>query len=460
MKKFRIFATTIMFLFVLVLAFPCFAVFGKAQAEYDYEYDTEILSEIYSFVDPNNNSSLRHNRISGTEGEENAAQYIKQRLGYFGLTAVNNQSTEDGEQKFFVQTDEGLRLSENIIFKKQGLVGGKKIVIATHYDSMFYTDEDGNIYGGQGVSASGAAVGQVLTLAKVISTSTLNYDIEFVFFGSHFNNLAGSKYYTSFIDENEAQNILLMINVDRVVGSDNILLYTGEIPYSQKDVVVEGFNCGAVAIDASDLSFLADTTKRSVTGLPYTNIALESDNAYFIRSNVKTLNVLSLKDEDIGTLDIVTEKDVVKVQNDTIDYIIERSEGKLATNLSNITNGILALLDVDDIENKLATPGNASAYLFFGNDKLIVFVVAILFIVICFGAYILKIYYKNVSEKAKHDSSLQKVLSSIDINKYDNFNDAMDDIMKQIEKIEEQKTDKGKDKKDNSENTKNKDDDK
>ena len=450
MKKFKIFATTLIFFMVLVLVTPCFAVFGIAKAQnYNVEYDAEIMSEIYNFVEPNDETSLRHNRIAGTRGEADAAEYIKQRLEFFGLSPVNNQSTQDGEQQFFVQTDDGLKLSRNIVFRKEcGVVNAKKIIIATHYDSMWYTSEDNKKFGGEGVSSSGAAVGQVLTLAKIVSALNFNFDVEFVFFGSHFVELAGAKYYTSFVGESEANNILLMINIDKIVGSDNILLYTGEIPYKEKDIVVDGFCVATEAKDASNFTFLADTTQTSVTGLPYTNIALESDNACFIRSNVKTLNILSLKDEDIGALGIVQEKNIIKVQDDNLENIVSRANGKLASNLSNMLNGVLAILDVDDIENKLSCPGNASDYAVFGDKKTVVFAVAILFIVVCFGAYLWKNYFKQVAEKAKQDVSLQKIMSNIDLNKYDNFNDAMDDIMKQIEKLE--KENKEKSKKDNS----------
>lgn len=379
----------------------------------------------------------RHNRFAGSKEEYNSALFIKDKMIEFGLSPVSNQSTNEGIQKFDIQLDSGLASSQNVIFKKAGTASDKKVIIATHYDTPYVVkvNDEGKVVksGSEGVSESGVNVATLLLLAQLLNFESFNFDIEFVFFGAHNHNLAGSSYYTSFISSDDADDILLMINLDNLVSDDIPYVYNGELKNKTDDYVYSTFASNFNARNRDYYSIISNTTESSVTGLDYTNFALESDNANFIRVGVKTLSPFSVNKSQINSLDMISDTPIVSIQNDTLDDVIKATNGKYLNCPSLIINGCLNLLKDNDFKAVMEQNDLSSLYNFLGNKKLMVFIAFVLLIVIVFVYSIIKYYLEKKALKVREDIQLDKVIATIVPSELDDMDALMDRLEKQFE---------------------------
>ena len=395
-----------------------------------------ILKEFVSDKD-------RQNRYAGSQNEENASQYILEKMVSYGLVPVDNQSTKMGVQLFNIYTsDDGVQTSQNIIFKKTGKSSEKKVVIATHYDSeYYYCDEDDYTqkHGTEDVCGSGAGVATLLVLAQAMSYYATDFDVEFVFFGAHNENLAGSKYYTSFISDEDAENILLMINIDNVVSDGKVYLYNGEFKSKTdgfvNDTFMANFNGGVL----SDYRIVGNPEDESITGLDYTHFAMESDNAHFVRVGVKTLSPVSISDENINGLGMVTYCPMLAIEKDTLSNLNEKIGGGYLSNLSLIVGGSLNLLLDSNFMSEMQGDSNKTLYNVLGNEKLWVFVACVLFVVACFVVYIIRFNLQKKAEKVKNDMQIEKVLSTINPNDFEDIDALMERLTSEFEKVANEK---------------------
>ena len=355
-----------------------------------------------------------------------------------GLLPNNNQSTVNGMQNFPIYVEDGSYTSQNVIYTKKGNNSSKKVVIATHYDSNYSVSIDDNgkyVYlGGEGASESGVGVATLLVLAEVLMGYDFDFDIEFVFFGAHNLSLAGSKFYTSFISKSDAENILLMINLDNIANDGKVCLYNGEFKNKTDDFVFNSFTKTFNACNLSDYNILADTNSESVTGLSYTNFALESDNAYFIKNNITTLSPMSLSDDSFGPLGIVLQRNVIPVNEDTFDNLKIRTNGKYKENASLIINCCENLLNTENFVSVMSNKDSSDSYVLFGNVKLFVFISVIVFILLVFIYSLIRSKMQRQAQQTKEVLNLDKVISTVNPNDYDNVEDLMNKLTEEFEK--------------------------
>jgi len=400
----------------------------------------------------------RFYRFPASKEEYNAALYIQEKMIEFGLEPVNNQSTKNGLQQFDVQTDSGVYSSQNVIFKKTGSNSQQKVVIATHYDAGFvYKVNDAGEtvkLGSEGVAESAASVATMILLAQVLSFETFDFDIEFVFFGAHNNNLAGSEFYTSFLSSDDAKKIMLMINLDNIVSDGMIYLYNGELKNKTDDYVFSAFTKNLNARNMAGYNIISDTDTNSVSGLSYTNFALESDNAHFIRVGIKTLSPVVIPDAQVNALNIISYSPIVSIQKDTPENVMEVTGGKYLSNLSLVVNGCVNLLKDSEFKTNMSLANNSSLYGFWGNEKLMVFIAFILLIVICFVYSVVKFYLEKQAMKARNDLQLDKVIATISPSDLDDMDALMDRLEKQFEEnaknLEENQNEKNEAEKENN----------
>lgn len=177
-------------------------------------------------------SAALEGRAAGSEGELEAADYVREVMQAYGLEML---SGPDGDM-FGVKRDNGDTLvSRNVIGVVQGYdstLRDRYIVIGARLDNIGTRtiNIDGQpftrIYNGANGNASGVAM--MLELARMLKTNSLmlKRSVIFVAFGSSLESHIGSWY---FLNRSfpHADKIDAMINLDIVGGGQNFYVFTG-----------------------------------------------------------------------------------------------------------------------------------------------------------------------------------------------------------------------------------------
>lgn len=156
-------------------------------------------------------------RVTGTVGEEDAADYIIDQFLEMGY---------DVEIQPFTFERRGITYeSENIIATKYGKFN-QTVIVGAHYDSVSErVCDDGNVSTGAGDNASG--VGVMLEAAEVLAEYKTLGTIKFIAFGAEEMGLWGSRYYADQMSDEEIANTVTMIDLDSVGVGDFFYVYAG-----------------------------------------------------------------------------------------------------------------------------------------------------------------------------------------------------------------------------------------
>lgn len=160
-------------------------------------------------------------RKAGTDSEVRAANFIQTSLEGFGYRV---------ERQAFDYINRGTKANEssqNIIAHKKG-TSDKYIILGAHYDS---TSEE---LGSLGAVDNAASVAVLLSIAKLLATlETQEYGVTFIAFGAEELGLVGAYEYVKQMSAKQKQNAIGMINLDGIVGSDNLYIHSAHsTPYT------------------------------------------------------------------------------------------------------------------------------------------------------------------------------------------------------------------------------------
>jgi hypothetical protein len=174
-------------------------------------------------------------RVSGTRGEQRAADYIRQELTRLGYSPTT--------QSFRLPNG---RVSQNVIAQKLGSFHPKRrLVIGAHMDTKGRSP-------GANDNASGVAA--MLELARVLKDRDTLLAIDFVAFGAEEmidrnkdHHHYGSRYFISSLGADERRQIVGMLSVDMVgVGNSLYVRSLGRIPLTfVEEVLKAGRELGA-----------------------------------------------------------------------------------------------------------------------------------------------------------------------------------------------------------------------
>lgn len=174
-------------------------------------------------------------RVSGTRGEQGAADYIRAELTQFGYSAST--------QTFRLPNG---RLSQNVMAQKRGSFHPQRcLIIGAHMDTRGRSP-------GANDNASGLAV--MLELACILKDRDTALTVDFVAFGAEEmidrnpdHHHYGSRYFVSALNEEERRKVVGMISIDAVgVGSSLYVRSLGRVPLTFVDGIMEsGRNLGA-----------------------------------------------------------------------------------------------------------------------------------------------------------------------------------------------------------------------
>ncbi|AGC67218.1 putative aminopeptidase [Thermoclostridium stercorarium subsp. stercorarium DSM 8532] len=172
----------------------------------------------------------------GTENEQLAANYIKERMEEYGysvqiqvfpayeydIAAVNNADYFNLNPYNSEVIGEGRNVIAELHTRQNT---DKYLILCAHYDTV--SKELGIIDNTSGVLT-------LLELARQISESDLPYNLRFIFFSSEERFLIGSRYYVSNLSEDDLDKIIACINIDMVgyVNGQEVVIAT---PYFAND---------------------------------------------------------------------------------------------------------------------------------------------------------------------------------------------------------------------------------
>lgn len=215
---------------ILCFASPAYAQY-KTGAEYQDLYDSETVAAMKNHV-RTLSASYMEGRKAGSEGEEMAAEYVRDAMQSYGIDVLSPK----GGDVFGLKTESGDTLtSRNVVGFVQGYdpeLRNQYILVGARLDNLgtMTVNVDGQqveriFYGANG-NASGLAV--MLELARMIQTHSIMFrrSVLFVAFGASLETYAGAWYFInrSFGD---SKSIETMVNLDMLgTGNKGFYAYT------------------------------------------------------------------------------------------------------------------------------------------------------------------------------------------------------------------------------------------
>lgn len=251
-------------------------------------------------------------RIPFTQKEQETAVFILSALLDMGYTSDSikvQKFSSGGAGSAFTPLDaektfnggEKVNGSQNIIVTKKG-ESEKIIIVAAHYDSA----------GTHGVDDNGSGVSVVLENAMRMVGKETPFTIQYIFFGAEELATWGSRHYIESLSDKEKQNILLMINIDSVIGSDVLSMSGGA---SQNDGTVK--NDWAVLqafefVENLGLDIRLPAWKK--VQQPFPVGTLSGDHVPFMESGIPYIQFDAVNWDEMETM-------IMHTPNDNMDFI-------------------------------------------------------------------------------------------------------------------------------------------
>lgn len=160
-------------------------------------------------------------RQAGTEAEVLAADFIQKTLEEQGYV-VQRQNFS-----YIDRSTKKPEVSQNIITQKAG-TSGKNIILGAHYDSTSAK------LGSLGAVDNGASIAVMLATTKLLAgLAPQKYGVTIIAFGAEEVGLVGANEFVKQATVAQIENYLGMINLDGIVGSDNLYIHSAHsVPYS------------------------------------------------------------------------------------------------------------------------------------------------------------------------------------------------------------------------------------
>lgn len=425
---------TMVFSFILAVCGCCFV---PAISNYGVQADADvsgikevIRKELETFIEKDvTGEKERLARTPGSKAEYNSSVYIHSELMTLtNFLPVESSSVKNGIERFeFISDEDELTYtSQNVVFaRKSNVQTKKKVILSAHYDTSgfvrFKENSDGNvgtkIEANDGVNDNAASVALLLSLVKALDKLDTDpgYNIEVVFFGANNNNYAGSDYYVSSISEEQAKDILLVLNLDKVgVGKYNYF-YVNEFENAQSEYYRQtlGKNYGFKNLNIRNVLHF---DYRSPNGYKYSHIGLESDHAVFMPLGINTIHVFTGAYESVMTFghsEYNSGVNITYTKNDNYDYIMANVP-EFYDNLAAAYQGVYNLLFDKDFVTVMQKDNQAKDfYERWTDEKLAAFITIMLFIVFTFGFYLIFLYLNKRSRKRMKDFDIDKVVIRI-----------------------------------------------
>lgn len=298
-------------------------------------------------------------RTSGSEGERNAAQFIRQSLVDAGFSETNVVT-----DSFNTTVNAETMTSQNVIATITPSVPyTNSVVIGAHYDNQFSSiPQVQSGTGAEGAYDNACAVSTLLTLAKSLKSDPeflkAPFKTVFVFFGAQSLSLAGSRHYFNKITELDRNRIMAYINYDIIGGGDYLYLYCDEVPTNQEKYFLDLAEAAGQEIRSAPANKKTMSMTQGIGS--YMHYGLQSDNVVAMGHGIPSVNFLSLNwdtDEYLGMVESETKPPVLGTKNDTYAKLTEyyADYNKKLDAVCNITASALRSADFLDAAQQFRT---------------------------------------------------------------------------------------------------------
>lgn len=433
MKKLKQFLVCVMA--ILLVTLPCLGISLKSKSNFATASASGKSIEISESVKNNfvdeamailDTYKEIKNRVSGSEGEKQAALYISNYLSALNkIEAKNNAHIKNGIQSFSFESvlTNKYENSQNIIFDYYGnKASQRKIVIGTHYDSVAFKEggvlSKDTLVNSESVAGSGASVAFVLALAKTLPELEIPLNIEFVLFGAGESNNAGSEFYTNGISDEEKENILLMMNFDNIAVGQSVYFYTDEVQNDFSNNLAKLSEDLGLALRRVDTVHLSKKilVEASDIGYNYMHIGMASDNYNFMKRDIKSVNFFAGAYSNgivVGRNEFEGKNIVAYTENDNLAYINENfGENVISNNMAEAFTLIASKLSQENIVSELEKSAGQNKFFhsIFANKNLPVYLTVVA--LVAFIVVAMLVHYK-LTVKAYHANIEVEFLHSV-----------------------------------------------
>lgn len=425
MKKLKNILLSILFVFAMVIVGVLPKVVSVAEATNfnisynDFKSDLNVvLTEICAKKD----------RIAGSDGEKQFASYISNYLlSNTAFVGKNNSSTQSGIQNFkFISTLTGVyNNSQNVIFeKKSSKTTDKKVVFTCSYDVPAKYDSESESYvslSTDSLNVSSGNIASMFMFAKSFSTIDFDFNLEFVFFGASENADVGADFYLDGVSKEEQDNILCVVNIDKIAVGKNVYFYIDEIDTKFTKFVSKTSSGMIKKLDEVNVNKTEYVSND--LNLTYSHVGLASQNTKFMARGITTINLFA-GDYDNGFVAGLNEfegkNNVSFTSNDNLDYVNQNyGENAVSDNLYKTYSAIETLLTSKNFVNEATASAGSTSWFYkiFANEKLALYLTAVAFFVMIIIAMF--IYYKltikayNANFEVEFLSSVVKIVDQV-----------------------------------------------
>lgn len=365
---------------VLTIIILCFTLVSctDTKAVHDDPIKTYLANDSYTLL---NEFITKHkDRTTGVAtGADAAAEWIKNQVSLMDVTLTAELQKFEYANRFY---DKRIENGYNVVARKKANVEtDKTVVIGTHYDNAYGLQINGSINQVEGVYNN---AGSVITLLQTISAlKELNFDfnIEYVFFGAGEADMSGSSYYAN----NTADDVILMINYDNVIGGEYVYYYTDEVKTEHGKLFGKVIDDNRLNIfSVPKFNHIISGQYIEGTNLGYYHEALYSDHVNFMVNGDMVISFSSANYSDYSTSYIKEFKGKNNIEYtaaDTLLTVVERYGGGdvAIARINDMVNSVVTavqstLNDKDFVSVMELSKKNKFDYSVFGNIKIMSYI--------------------------------------------------------------------------------------
>lgn len=284
--------------FALCACSPGAPKYETTKANYVVSEDA-LKSELDAFI------VGREVRTPFSDGEKKAAEYLSERLSYFGYDPGITE---------FVSTENSVTQQSQNVWTVYPCDDAKEyIILGAYYDNSNGLTLGGKEkLGGDGAIANGTGVATLLCVADYLQTNkpSLGYNVIIAFFGASAVGITGADEFYKSLDKDVRANTVLMVELQRL-GVDNVYAYCDNRTTAREqlfDSVAEqnGYNIHKVSQKSPPITSLS-----TLNGLPFYQWAHTGVFQSYFNRGIPTLNIVGANWE---TLDL-TDTESANFQN-------------------------------------------------------------------------------------------------------------------------------------------------
>ena len=359
--------------------------------------ESEIKTELANYLQVGETTRTRLNRTAGSSGEHASATYLASRLNEMGLTLKNNDGFSSGLMKFEYENSDGdFVYSYNVsAVISCGIDNAKTVALAASYDSLPLIKvnsetKETEIVNGEMVSADSGAVSLVLTMAKKLTSLSLNYNVEVVFFGASYQNNEGvARYLMS--NANSKREISFVLNVSNTTLGNFNYCYcegfkTSYLDFVNKTLLSMNYNFDEFSpLNNSyyDYDGIANAGSSGTVNL-------------FLKKGINACNIFSGNYQGLSSIESYDA--ITATEKDTIAGIEEVTGANVSVNLNLVGNALLDLFKSDNFIIKVSLKNDVSKTIRFFEDYRFVLIGMLIVSLIAYIVY--KLIYLKFLHKA------------------------------------------------------------